>query len=155
MVRKLLIGVASAAALTLSVSAFAQKPQFGTASEAKALLERAIPVVKADKTAAFAKFLSGEDGFKDRDLYVFCANSGDGKINAAPSTVLGKDARTLVDKAGDHYGQRILDQGSAKGEGVISEITYMFPRPNSDAPVQKTAFITKIADQICGVGYYQ
>jgi hypothetical protein len=113
-----MIGAVSVAALTLSVAAFAQKPEFGTAAEAKAMLERAIPLVKADKAAAIAKFIKGEDGFKDRDLYVFCFNSGDGKINAAPPAVLGKDARTLVDKAGDNYGKRIYEQANAKAEGV-------------------------------------
>ena len=79
MLRRLMIVAVVGSALALSCGAFAQQGQFGTAAEAKALLERAIPLVKADKAAAFAKFLSGADGFKDRDLYVFCFNSADGQ----------------------------------------------------------------------------
>ena len=43
MLRKLVISATSAAALTFSTVAFAQQPQFGTATEARTLLERAIP----------------------------------------------------------------------------------------------------------------
>jgi hypothetical protein len=40
-------------------------------------------------------------------------------------------------------------------EGKISEVAYMWPRPDSDTPVQKVTFFTKVGDQICGVGYYK
>jgi hypothetical protein len=57
--------------------------QFGTAEEAKALLERAVAAVKEDKTKALDMFNNGEGGFKDRDLYVWCANASDGIVTAA------------------------------------------------------------------------
>jgi signal transduction histidine kinase len=151
MLRKLVIGATSAAALTFSTVAFAQQPQFGTATEARTLLERAISLVKADKAAAFAKFLSGADGFKFLDLYVFCFNSTDGRINVGTPEEIGKDARTFVDKEGVRFGERMLNQAR---EGRIIEVGYMFPRPGSDVLVPKVSFVTKVADQICGVGYY-
>ena len=52
--------------------------QFGTAEEAKAMLERAVAAVKQDKAKALDMFNKGEGGFKDRDLYVWCANASDG-----------------------------------------------------------------------------
>ena len=52
--------------------------QFGTAEEAKAMLESAVVTVKDDKVKALDMFNKGEGGFKDRDLYVFCANASDG-----------------------------------------------------------------------------
>jgi signal transduction histidine kinase len=125
--------------------------EYGTAQEAKAMLERAIPLVKADKASAFAKFNKGEDGFKDRDLYVFCFNSGDGIINAAVPAVMGKDIRTIKDKNGDAFGQRVYDSPK---EGTITEVSYKFPRPGSTEPVEKHSYVTKIGDQGCGVGYY-
>jgi hypothetical protein len=126
--------------------------EYGTAQEAKAMLERATPLVKADKAAAFAKFNKEEDGFKDRDLYVFCFNSGDGILNAGAPALIGKDVRTIKDKNGDAFGQRVYD--SAK-EGTITEVSYMFPRPGSTEPVQKSSYVTKVGDQGCGVGYYK
>jgi hypothetical protein len=38
-------------------------------------------------------FSRGEDGFKDRDLYVFCANARDGIITAHPYGIKGKQLR--------------------------------------------------------------
>jgi hypothetical protein len=40
-------------------------------------------------------------------------------------------------------------------EGTINEVTYWWPRPGSDKPLEKTSFFTKVGDQICGVGYYK
>src|SRR5262245_965834 len=64
MLRKLLFGALASTAMIVSTSAFAQ----GTAAEAKAMLEKAIAAVKADKAKAIASFNNGTDGFKDRDL---------------------------------------------------------------------------------------
>src|SRR5262245_55486062 len=46
--------------------------QFGTAAEAKAMLERGVGEIKANVSAALAKFNDKENKqFRDRDLYVF------------------------------------------------------------------------------------
>ena len=76
MLRTLMIGAVSGAALTLSAATFAQQGQFGTSQEARAMLDKAVIVVKADQPVALAMFLKGEGGFRDRDLYPFCFRSG-------------------------------------------------------------------------------
>src|SRR6266853_1111299 len=85
MLRNLVFVVASAAALILSTVAFAQTAQYGTAEEARVMLEKAVAAVKADKTKALDIFNRGEGGFKDRDLYVFCANASDSVQTAHPT----------------------------------------------------------------------
>ena len=50
------------------------------------------------------------------------------------------------------FGEEIMRTAT---EGKISEVAYMWPRPDSDTPVQKVTFVTKAGDQICGVGYYK
>jgi hypothetical protein len=40
-------------------------------------------------------FNKGEGGFKDRDLYVWCANSSDGIISATPYWNRGKSAASM------------------------------------------------------------
>jgi signal transduction histidine kinase len=147
-----MIGVVSVVALTLSTAAIAQQGQFGTPAEAKAMLEKAVAAVKADKTKALAMFNTGEGGFKDRDLYVFCFNSGDGILTAGAAALIGKDVRTFKDASGDAFGQRVYD--TAK-EGTITEVSYMFPRPGSTEPAQKSSYVSNIGDQTCGVGYYK
>ena len=59
--------------------------EFGTAEEAKAMLEKAVAAVKEDKAKALDMFNKGEGGFKDRDLYVWCANASDGIVTAHPA----------------------------------------------------------------------
>ncbi len=149
MVRKFAFGLATAVAL--SGAAFAQA-QFGTAPEAKAMLEKAVAAVKADKAKALATFQAGTDGFKDRDLYPFCFNAGDGLTLAGPASVLGKDVRTLKDPTGKAFG---ADLYSAAVDGKIVEVAYMFPRPGQTEPSAKISFVTKVGDLGCGVGYYK
>ena len=92
MLHQRMIRVVFVVALTLSTAAIAQQTQFGTAAEAKAMLERAVAAVKADKAKALEMFNKGEGGFKDRDLQPFCFNVSDGKITAATvPNLLGTD----------------------------------------------------------------
>lgn len=150
MTRKLLTGLIGSIALVAG-AALAQAADFGTAAEAKAMLEKAVAAVKADKAKALAAFNAGTDGFKDRDLYPFCANASDGIFTAHPK-LAGKSLKELKDKEGKPLGADILE--TAK-EGAISEVAYKWPRPGSEEPVQKVSFATKIGDQVCAVGYYK
>jgi hypothetical protein len=70
-----------------AASASAAPSQYGTAEEAKAMLDRAVAAVKQDKAKALDMFNEGEGGggFKDRDLYVFCASASDGILTAHPT----------------------------------------------------------------------
>jgi hypothetical protein len=63
-------------------AAYSQSAQFGSAAEAKKMLERAISELALDEKVAIAKFNSGENGFKDRDLFLFCFSIAGGKITA-------------------------------------------------------------------------
>jgi len=152
MFRSFVIGGVSAAALALSAAAFAQQGAGGgTASEAKAMLERAVAAVRADKAKALQMFIKGEDGFKDRDLYPFCFSVADGKVLAGPPFVIGKDIRTFKDSTGKEFGK---ENFKAAVEGKITEVGYLFPRSNDGPPVAKVSFITGVGDLGCGVGYY-
>ncbi len=142
------IQIASIALFSLSTSGFAG--EFGTADEAKAMLDKAIAAVKADKAAALGQFAKGEAGFKDRDLYPFCGGP-DGNFTAHPS-LNGKSLKELKDKAGKSLGEEIYKTAA---EGSVKEVAYMWPRPGTTEPVQKVSFVTKIGDQVCAVGYYK
>ncbi len=153
MFRRLIMSTLSVLALTFSAGSYAQQANFGTAAEAKAMLERAVAAVKADNAKALATFNKGEGGFKDRDLYPFCFNIFDGKLVATLAPTLGMDVRTLKDKSGHAFGEDVYN---AAKDGQITEVSYMFPRPGPDTtPVQKVSFVTKVGDLGCGVGYYK
>jgi len=135
--RTYLIAATSAAVLAAPVTAFAQQGQFGTADEAKAMLMKAVAAVKADRDVALGMFNKGEGGFRDRDLYVFCSRAGDGKNLAGPVFVpTGTDARTLKDPTGKE-----LYAAAQKPDGQVTEVSYMFPKPDTTAPaVPKVSF---------------
>ena len=116
------------------------------------MLERAVAAVKEDKAKALDMFNKGEGGFKDRDLYVYCANASDGIITATPYWNRGKPLREIRGKHGAPFGETIMQNAT---EGTIKETTYWWPRPGSDQPFEKKVFYTKVSDQICAVGYYE
>ena len=154
-----MIAAASAAlVLTLSPMAFAQG-QLGTPEQAKAMLVKAVAAVKADKAKALDMFAKGEGGFLDHDLYPFCFDISDGKIhpfaNPNGKQLFGTDARNLKDPTGKEFGKEQY-AAAQKPEGQFTEVSYMFAKPGPDPkPVQKVAFITRVGDLGCGVGYYK
>ena len=101
MIRKQI--VRSLAVLSLGLATFALAADFGTAAEAKAMLEKAVAALKANQASALSMFTKGEGGFKDRDLYPFCGGP-DGMFTAHPSLV-GKSLKDLKDKSGKPLGE--------------------------------------------------
>jgi signal transduction histidine kinase len=148
MIRKQI--VRSLAVLSLGFATIALAADFGTASEAKAMLEKAVAALKANQATALSMFTKGEGGFKDRDLYPFCGGP-DGMFTAHPSLV-GKSLKDLKDKSGKPLGEEIYKSAE---QGKITEVSYMWPRPGTTDPVQKVSFVTKVGDQVCAVGYYK
>jgi signal transduction histidine kinase len=126
----------------------------GTAEEAKAMLERAVAAIEADENAALTAFTEGSDGFKDRDLYVFCGDATDGIMTAhgAKAALVGKSLRDIKDKAGKPIGEEAY---SVAKEGEYNVIEYQWPRPGETEAVPKASYVTKTGNQICGVGYYK
>ena len=123
---------------------------YGTPAEAKAMLEKVVAGMKKDKARTLGEINKGEAGFKDRDLYPYCGGP-DGKFTAHPKLV-GQSLKDFKDKAGKSVGEEVY---KAAQEGKISEVTYMWPRPGEDKPVEKVVYVTKIGDQVCAVGYYK
>ena len=151
MFRNIAFAAIYVAVLVFLTAALARSADYGTAEEARATLDKAVTAVKADKAKALDMFNKGEGGFKDRDLYVFCANALDGVITAHP-THKGEQLVDIKGKKGFPLGQEMMKNAT---EGKVSEVTYWWPRPGSDKPLEKTSFYTKVGDQICGVGYYK
>jgi hypothetical protein len=132
------------------------------AADAKAMLTKAIAAVKADKEVAFALFNRGEFNraglAKEQDFYPFCTRLTDGKAIASASlgATIGTDQRPARDPNGAPIGQMVFDAMS-KPEGVITEVTYPFPKPGTTAPLlPKTALVTRVSSDLgCGVGYFK
>ncbi len=146
--KKLMLGMAAFCAMGLTGGAWAA--DFGTAAEAKTMLEKAAPAVKADEAKALAAFNAGADGFKVKDLYVFCGGA-DGNFTAHP-TLVGKSMKGLKDKEGKPIGEEFYKVAQ---EGEFAEVSYKWPRPGEEKVSEKVTYVIKAGDQVCGVGYYK
>jgi signal transduction histidine kinase len=143
---------AVACVVVLTAGALAQA-KFGTAAEAKALLDKAVAELKSSEAAALAKFNNADGGFRDRDLYVFCYEMPSGKFTAHVNPALiGTDVKALKEKDGSPLGEKVFN---ATKPGTISTVSYNFPKPGTSDPVPKESYVTQVGNQGCGVGYYK
>jgi len=125
---------------------------FGTADEAKAMLENAIANIKADKAKALAEMQAGGMVSRDRDLYVFCADATSGDFTVHPK-LMGSKLQDVKDKNGKMLGTEMMQVAK---EGSFAEVSYFWPRPGEDTtPVEKTSFVTLVEGEVCGVGFYK
>jgi len=138
-------------ALFTPESPLAAQASYGSEAQARAMLNRAVVAMKQDREKALEMFNKGESGFKDRDLYVFCASAVDGTLTAHPY-LKGEHLQDIVGKKGYPLGKEIMRNAA---EGQIKQVAYWWPRPGSDKPLQKQTFYTKVEGQNCGVGYYK
>jgi|SRR5215469_9202197 len=143
--------VIAAVSAVSGIAAYAQKAEFGTPAEARAMLEKVVAGMKADTAKTLAQISKGE--FKDRDLYPYCVGP-DGKYAAHPNAArIGLVQKDVKDKNGKAYG---AEMQKVAEEGKIAEVSYVFPRPGGDGtPVPKVGLVTKVAGYICVVGYYK
>ena len=139
--------------------------KYGTADEAKAMIEQAVVKMKQNPTAALAGFTScahpkgcapGFEQFRDRDLYVHCNGpvGPDSTVLAhgvAPAQLIGRQTASFIDKKGHAFGQAILDNAKAD---AFNTVEYMWPRPGEEEPTKKINYVTLIDDIICAVGFY-
>jgi signal transduction histidine kinase len=151
----LLAGIAFIPAVALACGdseAGASCSENATADDARWMLQRVVAEIKKDEPKALSEFTRGSDGYRTTDLYVFCIGS-DGHIDAHPNPqLMGQDARTLQDQTGKRFAAEMLNVAK---DGQVSEVKYLYPKPDSTIAVPKTSFVTRVNDQVCGVGFYE
>lgn len=134
--------------LLATTAVYAQ--EYGSPDEAKAMLESTVTQMKADKEQTITQINEGQ--IMDRDLYPYCGGP-DGMFTAHPNAeVRAMSLQELEDKEGKPFGQELYEKAEVD---EITEVEYMWPRPGEEEPVQKVAYVTKVEDQVCAVGYYQ
>jgi len=155
--RKILASAAMAAALILPAVAAPDAQQFGTADQARAMLERAVAALKDNQAAALKAFNDEKNTqFRDRDLYIYCFNVDDGKFTAYQSTMLlGVNVRELKLPPDDPVGQRAYDAIHAAPEGDYVALEYQMPKPGTKQPATKQFLETRVGNQGCGVTYFK
>ncbi|MFZ0778473.1 MAG: chemotaxis protein [Xanthobacteraceae bacterium] len=128
----------------------------GTAEQARALLDRAVVALKADQGKALAAFNDAHNkDFHDRDLFVYCFNTGDGKFTAYElAALIGADIRQFK-LYNEPMGQRSYDVVHDAPEGTVVSVDYKMPKPNETKPSAKQALEARVGDQACGVSYFK
>jgi hypothetical protein len=145
------------AAALLWAGAACGAQQFGTADEARAMLERAVAALKDNQAAALKAFNDEKNKqFRENDLYVYCFNVNDGKFTAyASPMLLGVNIRELKLPPDDPVGQRAYDAIHDAPEGEYVTLEYKFPKPGTKEQAIKQFLETRVGDQACGVTYFK
>lgn len=121
--------------------------------DARYLLSHAVAAVQKDEASALKWFTEQSHGFRTEDLYVFCIGP-DRIMSAHPDPKINHTdvTQSLIDTSGHHFGDEMLKEAK---EGVVSNITYLWPRLDGYKPSVKHTMYTKVKEQICAVGYYE
>jgi hypothetical protein len=153
--RNVVASVTTAVVLLWSAVAVGAQ-QFGTADEARAMLDRAISALKTNEDTALSQFNDPSNKqFRDHDLYVFCYNMSDGKITAYESpALLNVDLRTLSLKD-DPIGKRTYEAAENAPEGSVVTVDYKLPKPGTTVPAPKQTVEARVGKQSCGVTYFK
>jgi hypothetical protein len=130
--------------------------QFGTADEARAMLDRVVSALKSNQATALSQFNDpGNKQFREHDLYVFCYNMADGKITAYESpALLNTDVRSLSLKD-DPIGKRTYEAAQNAPEGSVVTVDYKLPKPGTTVPAPKQTVEARVGEQSCGVTYFK
>jgi cytochrome c len=151
-----LFAFAFAVSVLLSGASFGAEP-FATGDEARAMLDRAIAALKSNEAAALKLFNDEKNKqFRDRDLYVYCFNTADGKFTAFQSDMMiGTDIRDLKLPPDDPIGKRAYDAVHDAPEGNVVSFEYQFPKPGTKTQATKETLEARVGKQACGVTYFK
>ena len=143
-----------AAVALLALSAAAPAFARATADDAKALAEKASAYIAAvGEQKAFSTFNAGDAGFRQGELYVFCyAPDGTSLAYGANPGFVGKNLAHVKYAEGPSPSAAIIQTGLAKGEGWVS---FKWPNPVTREIEDESAYVKRVNNEVCGVGYYK
>jgi signal transduction histidine kinase len=134
--------------------AFAAKAAKATQEEAKAMVTKAVALVKeSGKAKAFAEFNNANGSFVDRDLYIYVVDMK-GKVLAhgANAKLIGKDLYDLKDADQKPFVKEIIAVAASKGNGWVD---YKWTNPTNKKVENKTAYFQKYEDIVIVCGAYK
>ena len=115
------------------------------------MLERAVNILKLDKSLALELFAEGEGGFNYKDLYPFCYHVSSGVMYSHPTLTGISKEKSIAE--GVNVAELIINNAS---ENKVSAVNIKIGRLTTDDKkvYEKTLLITKVNDLACGVGFY-
>jgi cytochrome c len=148
--RRQIIAVAAGLALP-SLCIIAAAETSPTPEEAKAMVQEAVTYFEANGAEATIARVNDGESFREGELYVFMVSlDGPSVANAADSSNLGSDARTLQDADGKFYGREILERATAEGVWVH----YKRINPATGRVQPKRSWVRKVDGYVIGCGLY-
>jgi cytochrome c len=144
--------VALLAAMLLAAGAVAAAA--ATPEEAQALSQRAAAhILEVGEDRAFADFTRPDGGFKDGELYVFCYDrNGINKAHGGNPAFVGRNLLHIKDPDGREPNFLIVKTGFEQGRGWVD---FKWPNPVTKRIEDKSAYVIRTHDVVCGVGYYK
>ena len=142
------------AVVGLALGFVATATHAATPAEAQALSERAAAYIQqVGEEKAFGDFTRPDGGFTQGELYVFCYDhNGVNKAHGANPAFVGKDLLHLKDPDGKEVNVEIVKLGFGQGRGWVD---FKWPNPTNKKIQQKSAYVIRTNDVVCGVGYYK
>ena len=139
------------AALAIAAFAAAAPVRYGTESEARALVNKAVALFEKNGPAAIAEIGKPGGAFRKGDLYVFVIGP-DRKIAADPveSSLVGTEVATMRDSHGKPYALLIAKQATEDGTSVEYEAT----NPQTRRVEDKITLAVRSGDYVFACGYY-
>ena len=126
----------------------------GTESEAKALLDRAVNLMRVDEVVALTMMTIPNGSFHQKDLYPFCFDES-GILVSHPYN-LGISIKDFVTEDGVKVGEIMLRRAK---EGEISKVSYVLPvfanGTLTKDKAKKTSFFTRVGNHVCASGFYR
>jgi cytochrome c len=146
--------VAFLAVLFTAGLVFAAKADKGSADEAKAMVTKAVALIKAEgKEKAFAKFNDNKGAFVDRDLYIYIIDmKGKCLSHGTNAKLIGKDLYDLKDADQKQFIKDMLAVANAKGNGWSD---YKWTNPTSKKVENKSSYFQKVEDFVVVCGIYK
>jgi cytochrome c len=141
--------VAAAAIFTATSVNAASTPE-----QAKTFAERAAAYIEqVGEETAFADFTRKDGGFVDGELYVFCYDrQGVNKAHGGNASLVGRNLLHIKDPDGAEPNARIVKMGFEQGRGWVE---FKWPNPVTKRIEDKSAYVIRTYDVVCGVGYYK
>ncbi len=132
----------------------AQAAEYGTATEAEAMVKKAAAYIKANgKDKGFAEISNLHGQFKDRDLYVTVYDlNGKCLAHGQNPKMAGKDMIELKDPDGKAFVKERVELAKSKDKFWQD---YKFTNPLTKKVEPKAMYIEKHGDILIGCGIYK
>ncbi len=137
-------------ALTLGMGS-AYAADGATPEEVVAKVRAAAEAIAKDSTAALAEMNKKDGEWVWKDSYIFAYDCKADKMAAHPmkASLVGGPVLQIKDKAGKELFKELCSAGEQEKGGWV---TYMWPKPGSDAPVQKISYAVQVNGSTVQVG---